>query len=306
MISIVLPTFNGEKFIEKAITEVLGQTYTDFELIVVNDCSTDSTLAIISRYAERDDRIQIINNTSNQKLPRSLNTGFAQARGDFFTWTSDDNFYHKDALEKMMDYLSKNKDKDIVYAPYNYIDENDKRIGYSEQIDGDVERLYLGNAIGACFLYKREVHEKLKGYDAEQFLVEDYDFWLRAMRYFNYGFISECLYEYRLHASSLTSQRSALIKARRIYLQKRELQMDNPPLAMKGQIMINLIKFYYDTDDLENMRKYIYELKALSVEDYKRMSIAYKIANRLGIRLAKLLGEKKSLITNSFGICRKI
>lgn len=300
MISIVLPTFNGEKYLEKAINEVLNQTYKDFELIIVNDCSMDSTALIISRYAEKDDRIKIINNTSNQKLPRSLNIGFAQARGDFFTWTSDDNFYHQDALEKMMDYLLQNKNKDIVYAPYNYIDENDKRIGCSEQIDGDVDKLYLGNAIGACFLYRREVHEKLNGYDAEQFLVEDYDFWLRALRYFNYGYIDECLYEYRLHESSLTSQKSSLIEARRVCLQERELQLGNLPFEMKRNIIVMLIKYFYDADNLENMKKYIFELKALSIADYKEMSIAYKIANRLGIRLAKLLGEKKARFTNAF------
>lgn len=291
MISIVLPTFNGEKYLEKAINEVLNQTYKDFELIIVNDCSMDSTALIISRYAEKDDRIKIINNASNQKLPRSLNIGFAQARGDFFTWTSDDNFYHQDALEKMMDYLLQNKDKDIVYAPYNYIDENDERIGYSEQIDGDVDKLYLGNAIGACFLYKREVHEKLNGYDAEQFLVEDYDFWLRALRHFNYGYIDECLYEYRLHESSLTSQRSLLIESRRVCLQERELQLGKAPFEMKKQTIVMLIKYFYDTDNFQNMRKYICELKALSIADYKGMSIAYKIANRLGIRLAKLLSR---------------
>ena len=71
------------RVIEKAIIEILHQTYTDFELIIVNDCSTDSTPKIVSQYAGKDDRIKVINNASNQKLPRSLNIGFAQARGEF-------------------------------------------------------------------------------------------------------------------------------------------------------------------------------------------------------------------------------
>lgn len=293
MISIVLPTFNGEKYIEKAIIEILHQTYTDFELIIVNDCSTDSTPKIISQYAGKDDRIKVVNNISNQKLPRSLNIGFAQARGEFFTWTSDDNFYHKDALEKMISYLLENPAKDIVYAPYHYIDENDNLISYSEQIDGDVDKLYEGNVIGACFLYKREVHEKLNGYDVEQFLVEDYDFWLRALRHFNYGFIDECLYEYRLHENSLTSQKSSLIESGRILLQERELQLGVPSFEMQKKIIIMLIKYYYQVEDVQNMRKNILKLKQMCPSDFESMSISYKIANKFGIRIAKILGKIK-------------
>ena len=81
-ISIVLPTYNGEKVIKKSIESVLSQTYVNWELIIVNDCSTDNTLSVIESYEQSDSRIRVYNNTTNQKLPRSLNIGFSHATGD--------------------------------------------------------------------------------------------------------------------------------------------------------------------------------------------------------------------------------
>ena len=113
-VSIVLPVFNGEKFIKDSIESVLNQTFKDFELIIVNDCSTDSTPDIINSYAEKDSRIKIINNKTNLKLPQSLNVGFKNAKGEYYTWTSDDNIYKENAIEYMASFLDKNKNTALV------------------------------------------------------------------------------------------------------------------------------------------------------------------------------------------------
>ena len=109
-ISVVLPVYNGQKYVGKAIQSVINQTYYNWELIVVNDCSTDRTLDVIRDFANNDSRIIIINNETNQKLPRSLNVGFSAASGEYYTWTSDDNLFHEDAFEKMVNILNKNED----------------------------------------------------------------------------------------------------------------------------------------------------------------------------------------------------
>ena len=82
LVSIVLPTYNGQKYIKDAIDSVLAQSYQNWELIIVNDCSQDNTLKIINEYAQKDSRIKIINNDVNKKLPASLNIGFEAAKGD--------------------------------------------------------------------------------------------------------------------------------------------------------------------------------------------------------------------------------
>ncbi|MCI8377480.1 MAG: glycosyltransferase family 2 protein [Lachnospiraceae bacterium] len=205
MISIVLPVYNGERYICQSIDSIINQSWQDWELIIVNDSSIDRTGEIAEEYAKKDKRIKVIHNEKNKKLPESLNIGFENASGSYYTWTSDDNAYREDALEIMCNALERDADTDIVFCNYTIIDSDDYIICDMEA--GPAEELPLENTIGACFLYRREVHEGLSGYDAGKFLVEDYDFWLRAYWKYRFCHLEENPYYYRVHAFSLTSER---------------------------------------------------------------------------------------------------
>ena len=202
LVSIVLPVYNGEKYIAKSIESVLAQTYSNIELIIVNDCSTDSTLEIINHYKANDSRIKIVNNIKNQRLPKSLNIGFSEASGEYFSWTSDDNMYKENAIEKMVSCLETNN-ADFVNANYSNIDENDNIIK-SVYTLADINKLMFGNNIGACFLYTKSIAKKVGEYDANLFLAEDYDYWIRIGRHGKMCHIDDDLYLYRWHEQSLT------------------------------------------------------------------------------------------------------
>ncbi len=203
LISVVLPVYNGEKFVSDAIHSILNQTYTNFELIIVDDCSTDRTSTIISEFAKQDARIKIITNQINKKLPASLNVGHQNVKGEYITWTSDDNLYKPNAFEDYLHHLQ-NTQSQIVYSDFDLI--NDNGVVIKRRDLSEPEYLINGNFVGASFLYKKEVFESLKGYNEKLFLVEDYDFWLRAFNRFKFYYIKESLYRYRLHGESLTSQ----------------------------------------------------------------------------------------------------
>ncbi|MDC9723071.1 MAG: glycosyltransferase [Urechidicola sp.] len=201
IISIILPVYNGELFLSEAIESCLNQSCQNFELIIVNDCSTDGSLSIAKSYAAKDSRIIIIDNKENKKLPESLNIGHKKAVGEYITWTSDDNILKNNFLKVLVTSLKKNK-ADIVYSNYDIIlaDGSLKRTHDA----GPTEHLVFGNKVGASFLYKKEVFDKLSGYDDSLFLLEDYDFWLRASIRFKFFHVNDNLYQYRLHESSLT------------------------------------------------------------------------------------------------------
>jgi len=129
LVSIILPVFNGEIYLNKAIESCLNQTYSNIELIIVNDCSTDSSMSIAMTYGKIDNRIKIINNIENKKLPASLNVGHAAAKGAFLTWTSHDNIYEINAIEELMKIIL-SSEVDIVYSDFTLIDAmgNFKRI----------------------------------------------------------------------------------------------------------------------------------------------------------------------------------
>ena len=122
VVSIVMPVYNGEKYLRQSIASVVNQTFMDWNLIIVDDCSTDASPEIMNEYAKADDRIQVIHNEVNSKIPASLNNGFEKAAGRYYTWTSDDNIYEQDAIEKMVKYLDEHPDTGLVYSNMRFID----------------------------------------------------------------------------------------------------------------------------------------------------------------------------------------
>ncbi|MGI0107856.1 glycosyltransferase family 2 protein [Salinimicrobium sp. WS361] len=203
LISIILPVYNGEEFLTDAIESILNQSYTNFELIIVDDASTDRSLSIAQEFFHIDERIKIISNSKNLLLPESLNIGHLNSKGDYITWTSDDNKMKVHCLDKLYKTII-DKDCDLVYSYYDIIwaDGELKRINHP----GPVTGLIFGNTIGASFLYKREIFEELNGYRKDLYLVEDYHFFLAASLKFNFFHLKESLYEYRIHPRSLTTK----------------------------------------------------------------------------------------------------
>ncbi len=207
-VSIVLPTYNGEEFLSNSIESVINQTFQDWELIIVNDCSTDNSLSIAEDYVKKDNRIKIINNDENKKLPESLNIGFREARGEYYTWTSDDNEYYPNAIEKMVNFLDINKSYGMVYAVCKTINIENDEVGRWGDIAITPVELLEGNIIGACFLYRSEVANIVGYYDKRHFLAEDHDYWLRLYKRSKIAHLEEELYFYRHHKNSLTAKKS--------------------------------------------------------------------------------------------------
>jgi glycosyltransferase involved in cell wall biosynthesis len=207
-VSIILPTFNGSKYIRTSIESCLKQTFKDFELIIVDDASTDETPNIVKSYD--DPRIKYIRNGQNQRLPGSLNIGFAHAKGDFLTWTSDDNFFLPKAIERMLKVLEAYR-YDFVYAD-NFIFKDDDLKGAKRLVLDEYTQLSKSNCIRACFLYTRRVMNQVGGYDPDMELIEDYDFWVRVSKKFYMYHLKEALYYYRYHEEQLYTARNKEIK----------------------------------------------------------------------------------------------
>ncbi|MDR1045555.1 MAG: glycosyltransferase family 2 protein [Candidatus Adiutrix sp.] len=219
-ISIVLPTYNGSRWLADSIESVLRQTEEDWELIVVNDCSTDKTLEIAERYARQDPRIKVRSNATNKKLPASLNIGFSHAVGSYRTWTSDDNMFKPNALSVMAGYLDAHPHIDMVSARMDIINEDGTfKESFLERAGRKPVRLsYICN-IGAAFMYRTAVAEKIGGYNEDRFCAEDYDYWCRIALAGAIAYINDNVYLYRENSQSLTAtqkervmEKSAIIK----------------------------------------------------------------------------------------------
>jgi len=202
-VSIVLPTYNGSRYLRQAIESCLKQSYRNIELIIVDDGSTDETPEIIRSYT--DPRITSIRHEKNKGLPRALNTGFSATTGEYLTWTSDDNEYMLTAIEEMVIFLKKNPDADFVYADYwaHYLETGEKELRRLP----DHLALHIGNEVGPCFLYTRRVYEMTGNYNPKYELVEDYDYWIRISKKFQMVHYPHPLHIYGEHRRSLKMTR---------------------------------------------------------------------------------------------------
>lgn len=202
-VSIVLPTYNQANFLPTALNSIFLQTYRDFELIVVNDGSTDSTVDVLTEY-NKIFPFTVINQV-NKKLPSALNTGFSQAQGEYLTWTSTDNILLPDMISILVAALETNPTIGLAYADRYLMDDNGVDIlrmntpGYNKYL------LLHVNLVQCCFLYRRECQEKVGGYDPTFLYGEDWEYWIRISRYFSMKHIGVALYRYRMHVKSLTS-----------------------------------------------------------------------------------------------------
>ena len=122
LVSIVIPVYNAEKFIDETISSVLDQTYTNWELLLVNDCSKDNSVKIINKYL-KDERIKLINNKVNSKAAISRNNGIKAAKGKYICFLDADDKWDKEKLEKQVKFM-KEKDCEFSFTSYEFADEN--------------------------------------------------------------------------------------------------------------------------------------------------------------------------------------
>lgn len=128
LVSIVVPVYNSEKFIKETINSIKQQTYENWELLLVNDCSTDNSEKIINEQKNKDSRIKLINLEKNSGAAISRNTGIKEAKGKYIAFIDSDDLWKKDKLEKQIKFMEEN-DYEFTFTSYEFADENGKGNG---------------------------------------------------------------------------------------------------------------------------------------------------------------------------------
>ena len=217
LVSVVLPTLNGKRYIAASIESCLAQTYEWFELIVVDDGSTDGTADVVRTF--QDPRLTLLGLAQNVGLPDALNRGFAEARGEYYTYTSDDNLYAPEALATLAAALEQHPEVGLVYAGQSIIDADGHVLREANHFPP--EALAWMNPIGGCFMYRRSVAEDVGEYDPRFLLAEDAHYWMRISRRAEILQLPGRHYYYRLHPDSLTGRRYGAYEAERAVVRAR-------------------------------------------------------------------------------------
>jgi glycosyltransferase involved in cell wall biosynthesis len=207
-ISLVMTVYNRERFLSEAIESVLTQTLSDFELVIWDDGSTDSSLEIARSYAEKDNRIRLIEAEHKGRVS-SLVSAIAESSAPFLGWVDSDDLLSPTVLEETSAVLAAHPEVGLVYTDYIVIDQDGKARGYGRRcrIPYSKERLLLDLMTFHFRLMRRSVFDQAGGINPSFEMAMDYDLCLRLSEATEARHIRKPLYRYRNHRESLSSSR---------------------------------------------------------------------------------------------------
>jgi len=198
-INVIMSVYNGERYLRRAVESILGQTFADFEFIIVNDGSTDNSLEIIQSYD--DERIKIINMKQNIGLTKSLNKALKLARGEYIARQDADDECHPERLEKQIKFLEEHPEVGLVGIVGLCMDEDGEIIGRFPPITSDKilrKILRFGNPfIHGSVMFRRNCIERCGFYREYLQNSQDYDLWLRISEHYKIANLPEPLYKWR-------------------------------------------------------------------------------------------------------------
>jgi glycosyltransferase involved in cell wall biosynthesis len=212
-ISVAIANYNSANYIEQTLESILNQTFTDFEIVVSDDGSTDNSLEIIKRYQQKDDRIRIVENEHLGNIAGVLNIAHSHSRGDYLCVVDSDDLIRKDCLELCYKFIQENAPEGLIYTDHTIINKDNKHLGPGGRcrLPYDKETLLLNFMTFHFRLFHRNVYEAVGGYHEPASLVWDYDFCLRVSEMAPIKYLNEVMYYYRLHGGQTTQVKSEQI-----------------------------------------------------------------------------------------------
>ncbi len=210
-VSVIIPCYNYADFLKLCLESVLNQTFQDFEIIVVDDYSTDHTVEVVFSY--KDPRIRYIRHEKNLGPSAAFNTGINLSQGKYITIIGADDIMKPENLSEKIKILENYPNISLVHSNAEIIDETNQIIGLARKgnIPNKVQReerlfdrlLYGNFIIASSVVVRRECYQKVGFYDTNLRYAEDWDMWLRMATYYEFAYIDTPLIRYRLHMKSL-------------------------------------------------------------------------------------------------------
>lgn len=246
-VSVIIPTYNRAEFLSTAITSVLNQTFQDFEIIVVDDCSKDNTPEVVSRF--NDKRIKYIRNETNKGEAGARNTGIVNSNSEYIAFLDDDDEWLPEKLELQVNLLKNSPTKvGVVYTGYIEIDRTNKKILWKmiPTKKGDIHKdMFIKNYVGipSTVILRRVCFERIGLFDENVVYPTDYDMWIRISKEFYFEYIEKPLVRYHIHDNSISNNSEIRIRGIETML-KRYSQIFSSNSKAHSQYYIRLGVLY--------------------------------------------------------------
>lgn len=286
MVSVVMPAYNAEKYIKKAIDSILVQTYQDFELLIIEDCSTDRTLEMIESC--QDSRIRLFKNEVNRGIAYSTNVGLRESRGEYIALLDDDDMAVCERLEIQKTYLDAHPDIDVLGGRSVTIDEKDTYLWIENEPRKNpryIEALLLFKRVdfrnGTTMIRKSFIEKHGLCYQEACFGMQDYQFFIASSKVGNISSVGKILLLSRVHEENHTAVEKAKRGTQRaekyFELQKESLkasgyQLQDTSMRLIGKLFSEEGALCADYKEYRKLVKVLEEL----MKQAKEMNVSYQ------------------------------
>jgi len=292
IVTVVMPVYNAALYLKEAVDSILNQTLKDFELLIINDGSTDNSLQIIQSYDDK--RIRLVNNEVNCGIIKTRNKGLALSTGKYIAMMDADDISLPTRLEKQVKYLEQNKDAAVLATKLVLMNENGEEQGYwpedfrTTTVSQINKTLPISNCIGQPTVMMRADTVKSIGYNNAFLHNEDWGLWLNII---SNGFViaklNEVLLKYRIHSTSTTVNANTkgvekkIIRFKYTYLRQKFFKLKRTDYKVLSSFFNDVIKYVaptlykvvtklYKVNPLKLIQQYLTVRNQLSKIDYAK------------------------------------
>jgi glycosyltransferase involved in cell wall biosynthesis len=265
LISVILPVYNVEKYVKEAIDSILNQTISDFEIIVIDDCSSDRTVEVIEGID--DVRIKLYRKKENKGLIDSLNLGFELASGEYIARMDGDDISVLNRFEKQLSVLEHNPDIILCGSWIQHFGESENLVKHKERHNKIATRMLLHCSLSFCASMSRRETLVAYRFDKTKKHVEDYDFLSRIVWIGQFYNIQEVLYYYRIHEHQVSTVYNAVQREGDIGIKLFLLKKINYSQSKYSDTLISnmlSLKQYVSVDDFILFLKFLDDLLKLN------------------------------------------
>lgn len=286
-VSVVIPAYNAMNYLPKTLESVLQQTFTDFEVLIVNDGSSDQIVEWVDGVT--DLRVKLISQR-NQGVSTARNIGIGHAQGEYVAFLDADDLWEPTKLEKQVHYLADRSEVGLVYTWTTLIDTLGEPTGrvFASLVEGHVWKQLIENdmiSTGSSTMIRRSCFDEVGVFDPSLAFAEDWDMWLRIAACYSFGVVKEPLTFYRQHPNNATKNRQKMMQSLRIVIEKTFQSVPLDLLHLRNRAYANfLLGLAWLAIDIGDYKQAIH-YRNLAFQHHPRVCFSEKFV-RLSVAIA--------------------
>ncbi len=294
-ITVIIPTYNRERFLSRTVTSVLNQSFSDFELVVVDDGSTDNTKKIIEGFQKKDSRIKYIWQKNSGGPARPKNEGIKKAKGKYIAFLDSDDEWFPEKLEKQLSLITETKNVGIVRCNFWEISNGKKKkINIAKKTEN-----YFSKILEKCFIRSSSsvmvpsyVIKKIGFFDESFRLADDWDMWIRILKRYNFDFVEEPLFNYYVHSQNISGDINSVLSVKdNINIIKKYKKYYSINKTAKSSVLRYIGTYYLIRNSRSNAKKYF--LRAVKAAPFYYRNYINLAIFFLGNKIYKIVRRKK-------------